>query len=102
LVQGTNGSFYGTTATGGSSGYGTIFRITIPPAFQSITKTNGQIVLTWCIMPGQAYQLQYTGSLTPTNWLNLGSLTTAATPTVTTSDTIGSNTQRFYRVMSSQ
>src|SRR5580704_8856387 len=35
LVQGNDGNFYGTTATGGASGYGTIFRIT--PAGQLTT-----------------------------------------------------------------
>jgi uncharacterized repeat protein (TIGR03803 family) len=28
LIQGTDGSFYGTTETGGADGYGTIFKIT--------------------------------------------------------------------------
>jgi uncharacterized repeat protein (TIGR03803 family) len=28
LVQGTNGNLYGTTSSGGASGYGTVFRIT--------------------------------------------------------------------------
>ena len=30
LVQGNDGNFYGTTAYGGASGYGTVFKITVP------------------------------------------------------------------------
>ena len=30
LVQGNDGNFYGTTAYGGASGYGTVFKITLP------------------------------------------------------------------------
>jgi len=49
LVQAKDGSLYGTTSYGGTnfdttrpvnSGYGAIFHIIIPPAFQTITKIN--------------------------------------------------------------
>ena len=33
LVQGSDGDFYGTTPEGGSGGEGTVFRLTLPPAF---------------------------------------------------------------------
>ncbi|HAO78956.1 MAG TPA: hypothetical protein DCQ92_08280 [Verrucomicrobia subdivision 3 bacterium] len=109
LVQGTDGSFYGTTSAGGASydpssgsqGYGTIFRITIPPAFQTITQTNGVVALTWSIMPGQKYQLQSNTDLSSTNWLNLGSSVTASNTIVSASDSM-TNSRRFYRIMLTQ
>jgi uncharacterized repeat protein (TIGR03803 family) len=97
LVQGTDGSFYGTTSLGGSLGYGTIFRITVPPVFQSITRTNGVVSITWNIMPGQKYQLQSSTNLISTIWLNLGSSATASNATVSASDSM-TNSQCFYRI----
>ena len=98
LVQGSNGDLYGETSYGGTYGYGTIFRITIPPAFQSITQTNGMFNFTWSIMPGQKYQLQSNTNLNSTNWVNLGSSTTASNAAVSASDTM-TNSQCFYRIM---
>ena len=37
LVQGPDGNFYGTTSSGGSGGYGTVFKMT----------TNG-VLIRWC------------------------------------------------------
>jgi uncharacterized repeat protein (TIGR03803 family) len=98
LVQGTDGSFYGTTSAGGAHGYGTIFRITIPPAFQSVMQTNGMFNFTWSIMPGQTYQLQSNTDLNSTNWINLGSSVTASNAIVCASDSM-TNSQCFYRIM---
>jgi uncharacterized repeat protein (TIGR03803 family) len=110
LVQGTDGSFYGTTSYGGTLwydplstsygnlGHGTIFKLTIMPVFQTIMPTNGSVALTWNIMPGQKYQLQSNTNLSSTNWLNLGSSATASTATVSASDSM-TNSQCFYRIM---
>ncbi len=38
LTQGSNGDLYGMANYGGAYGYGTLFRVTIPPAFQSATQ----------------------------------------------------------------
>lgn len=105
LVQGSDGSLYGTTAYGGigyndsaESGNGTIFRITIPPVFQTITPTNGKIVLAWSAMSNQVCQLQYNTNLASTNWINLGSAITTTNSPVSASDSIGTDAQRFYRI----
>ena len=88
LVQGKDGYLYGTTSYGGPgfdgsymSGYGTIFRIMVPPTFLSITPTNGRVALTWSAMPGQTYQLQSTTNANSTNWINFGSAATATNST---------------------
>lgn len=108
LVQAPDGSFYGTTTYGGNgfnpaspgngSGYGTIYRIIIPPAFQSITPTNGGVALTWSVMPGQTCQLQYNKDLTSTNWINLGASFTATNPVASFIDQPGADAQRYYRI----
>ncbi len=110
LVQAKDGSFYGTTSYGGPQwiasggtqepfpGFGTIFRIAIPPSLQSITQTNGIVNLTLSVMPGQTYQLEYSTNLTSLGWLSLGSPTIASSPTVSATDDIGSDPQRYYRV----
>jgi hypothetical protein len=68
------------------------------PAFQSIVRGKGTVSLTWTAMAGVAYQLQYKTNLTATNWVILGVANTATGGTLSASDTISSNSQRFYRV----
>jgi uncharacterized repeat protein (TIGR03803 family) len=101
LVQGADGSFYGTTANGGATGNGTVFRLSIlqPPVFQLVSRTNNLLTLTWSASTGQRYQLEYTTNLNQLTWSNLGGPITAANATATASDMIGPDPQRFYRVM---
>jgi uncharacterized repeat protein (TIGR03803 family) len=101
LVQGNDGNFYGTTGTGGLGypGGGTIFRLTIVPEFQSVTLTNSMVRLTWSTEAGGTYQLQYTSDLTSDNWVNLNAAITATGPTLTTTDSVVSGRQRFYRLV---
>jgi hypothetical protein len=68
------------------------------PAFQSVTHSNNTIRLTWSTVSGLVYQVQSTASMTPTSWSNLGGTLTASGSTLSASDTIGTATQRFYRV----
>jgi uncharacterized repeat protein (TIGR03803 family) len=77
LVQGSDGSFYGTTAYGGTNGNkGTIFKLTVPlnpPANQvsnvSVAGTN--IVLAIPSVAGETYQLQYRADLASGDWSNI-------------------------------
>jgi len=49
---------------------------------------------------GQRYQLQYKSDWNATNWIDLGSIITATNgDAVITSDPVGSDSQRFYRVV---
>ena len=105
LVEGTDDNLYGTTQNGGPMDYGVIFRLTVPslvptPAFGAPTLLpNGTIVLAWSTVAGQTYQLQSVTNLASTSWVNLGSPILANSAVTTTSDVIGSNSQRFYRVV---
>ena len=78
LVQGSDGNFYGTTYQGGTNGnYGTVFRLTVPlnpPANQisGIKMMGTSLVVTIPSVAGETYQLQYSDSLTLSNWSNVG------------------------------
>jgi uncharacterized repeat protein (TIGR03803 family) len=99
LVQGSDGSFYGTTYGGGLAGAGTVFRLTIVPEFQTVTLTDSTLSLTWSTEAGGTYQLQYTSNLSSSNWTNLGSPVTATGATLSTTDSLTNGPQRFYRLV---
>lgn len=67
------------------------------PVILSINYTGGSATVIWSTVPSYTYQLQYTASLSPTNWINVGSALVAGTTTMTnTSD--APDPQRFYKV----
>jgi uncharacterized repeat protein (TIGR03803 family) len=102
LVQGSDGSFYGTTSSGGLGGAGTIFRLTIvpaAPALQAVALTNGTLSLTWSTEAGGVYQPQFSSDLSSSNWTNLGGALTAAGATLSTTDSVTNGPRRFYRVV---
>jgi len=102
LVQGTDGSFYGTTAYGGANGSGSLFRLTLappaPPVLQA-TQTGGALALSWSAAAGEQYQVQYKTDLNASGWSNLRSAVTATNVAMTVLDTIGPDLLRFYRVL---
>jgi hypothetical protein len=69
------------------------------PALEPPTPSKGMISLTWSAVPGVAYQVQYTDDLTAAAWTNLNSAVTATSGTLSTSDSVTSSPQRFYRVV---
>jgi len=72
------------------------------PNIQAPTISNGSIQLSWPSFPGLSYQIQFTPSLAPASWANLGSTITANANSTSVSESIGSDPQGFYRVMISQ
>jgi len=111
LVQASDGSFYGTTSSGGTNlndsaegiGTGEIFRLTVPgadsPKIIGTAQSGGRFSTTWLALTRRSYQLQFNTNLTQTNWSNTGGLITATNSTASASDTIGADSQRFYRVV---
>lgn len=91
---------YGVSPGSGSSFAGGIVRFSIPmaPIIQTVEKNDPGIELTWNSVAGQAYQLQYSVSLDSTNWIDLGSAMIATNGSNRVSDSMTSNTQKFYRV----
>jgi uncharacterized repeat protein (TIGR03803 family) len=76
LVQGSDGNFYGTTERGGTNSLGTIFELIFPlssPANQisAIDKAGTNILVTIPAITGETYQLQFSSSMTSTNWVNV-------------------------------
>jgi uncharacterized repeat protein (TIGR03803 family) len=99
LVQGSDRSFYGTTALGGLDNAGTVFRVTVLPEIQPGSFTNGAFNLTWNAEAGATYQAQFNGDLDSHTWTNLGGPLLATGATLGVTDTNGSGGQRFYRVL---
>jgi uncharacterized repeat protein (TIGR03803 family) len=102
LVQGGDGSFYGTTSGGGQGGAGTVFRLTVArsaPVLQALALANGTLTLTWSTEVGGVYQPQFNSDLSSSIWTNLGSALTATGTTLSTTDSVTNGLRRFYRVV---
>lgn len=69
------------------------------PAFLNIRQANGAVVFSWTAVIGLPYQVQTTASIAATNWNNLGGISTATNGTMTATDPVGPEAQRFYRVV---
>jgi hypothetical protein len=68
------------------------------PVFQMLTHAGTNFIFSWNAAPGAVYQLQYKTNLLQPAWLNLGAIT-AADVTVSSTNAIGPDPQRFYRLM---
>jgi hypothetical protein len=88
-------------APGSVTSLGAFLTVEQPPAFLTATPTNGTIAFTWSAVPGLAYQLQSTTNLASA-WTNLNSAVTAANSIMGASYVIGTNGQKFYRVIAVQ
>jgi len=72
----------------------------VPQVLSTAGQRNGRLAFAWDGVAGQRYQLQYKSDWNAGNWIDLGSIITATGDgVVLTSDDIGSNPQRFYRVV---
>ena len=65
----------------------------------SVTLTNGVVTVTWTATPGTVYTLQYKTNLKDSSWINVPGTVTISGNTASKNDAIGSNKQRFYRVV---
>jgi uncharacterized repeat protein (TIGR03803 family) len=86
-------------ALGTATNAGAVLTVRFPPSFQTVIKSNNSFVLSWTAAQGQKYQLQYKTGFNSTMWLNVGPAILASGGIVSTSDSINSNSQRFYRVV---
>jgi uncharacterized repeat protein (TIGR03803 family) len=86
-------------AMGSVTSQGALLTVIPAPAFQTIQQHNGAVTLVWTTVPGHSYQLQYATDLSRPDWTNFGAGITAAAATLASPDVVGTNTQRFYRVL---
>jgi uncharacterized repeat protein (TIGR03803 family) len=90
-------TLYGTAASGGISGNGTVFSFTLPRPLLAITRSGTNVVLTWSASPS-SYTLEFaTNLVSPTVWntnlpapVILGGLNTVTNPIATS--------PKFYRL----
>ncbi len=68
------------------------------PSFRTVAKTNNLLNFSWNSLAGIGYQLQFSTNLLKTNWVNLGAVINATNSIATTTNSIGPDPQRFYRV----
>jgi len=80
LIQGSDGSFYGTAGGGTSTnclqGCGTVFKLTIPlnpPPNQisALQVAGSNLTVSVPSVAYETYQLQFSSSMNPTNWVNV-------------------------------
>jgi uncharacterized repeat protein (TIGR03803 family) len=115
LVQGSDGNFYGTTYQGATTnfnifddlGYGTVFKLTVPlsPPPYPINQITGvhlaatNIIFNIPSIAGETYQLQFSSSMTPTNWVDIPVSVTNSIGALLTLTNFGGaiGPQGFYR-----
>ena len=69
-----------------------------PPVILSLGLTNNVAAVTWTSVANLIYQLQRSGDLNSSSWVNVLSPVTATSPTTTQTNTTGNAPQQFYRV----
>jgi hypothetical protein len=72
------------------------------PLLQTATPAGGMLALSWAAFPGLKYQVQYKTNLLQTGWVNLGNLITTSNGIGGATITIGTDLQRFYRILGPQ
>jgi uncharacterized repeat protein (TIGR03803 family) len=105
LVQGSDSNFYGTAEFGGATNFGTVFKLFFPASslvsqITAIARSGTNIIVTIPAIAGGIYQLQFSGSMTPTNWVNVaGGLVTNSSAGLLTVTNFGGATgpQGFFR-----
>jgi hypothetical protein len=70
-----------------------------PPVMQSISLSNGVAIVTWTSVSNATYRLQCTEDLGSTNWLDIWPDVHATGSSVTLTNSVGAQSQRFYRVL---
>jgi len=100
LIQDAAGNFYGTTASGGTNGFGTVFRFSLSPApiLLNVVAAGPALQLSWNATVNDTYQFFYKTNLDQADWVNLYNPVLATNAIMTLLDTNGPDQQRFYQI----
>ncbi len=106
LTVGNDGNFYGTTQYGGATnldwdpfyGYGTVFKLTLPPTLSPLSFSNNLPIITVAGLARPSVQIQTTTNFT-TAWIVLTNLVFANGNSQFVDVTATNSTKKFYRVM---
>jgi hypothetical protein len=69
------------------------------PEIESVRHAGDSLIFTWSAASNLMYQIQTKTNLTQPAWTSLGGILTATNSTMTTSESIATNGQRFYRIV---
>jgi uncharacterized repeat protein (TIGR03803 family) len=99
LVQGKDGSFYGTTFNGGQDGVGTVFRLTVALGLPRLTiiSSGTSVILTWPTNPA-GLTLQTTTNLGPSAIWSTDSPAPVVVNGQNTVTNLVSGTRQFFRL----
>ena len=70
----------------------------LPPITPVFTASNSVCTFSWSAVSNQIYQLQSTTNLIAPNWIDFGIPITATNNSVSATDAVVADGQRFYRV----
>ena len=87
-----------TSSSGSITSSVAMVNLQLPPITPSFAASNGVYTFTWSAVSNFIYQLQSATNLAAPDWINLGSPITATNSSVSATDAIGPDEQRFYRV----
>jgi uncharacterized repeat protein (TIGR03803 family) len=106
LILGNDGNFYGTTTQGGRHGYGTVFRLSLPPVVQptlTLQFWSGYPLLSIYGTLGDTYTIEYTADLVVPNWTPILIVPNLSINPFQMIDPAGvGQPMRFYRAVQSQ
>jgi uncharacterized repeat protein (TIGR03803 family) len=98
LVQGSDGSLYGTTSHGGDLGFGAIFALRPKPALLPPMVTRDGVIVRFTSMPGSTQRLQRAGTLGG-NWLTLTNVVVPTNGVTEFTDPAPPQPSGFYRTV---
>jgi hypothetical protein len=77
-----------------------VLRVVVLPLLTAGINVTGDLVSINCnTVSGRTYRVEYKTDLTDTNWTQASTNKVADSNTITFQDSVGPNTQRFYRVL---
>ena len=102
LARDTDGSFYGTTFSGGVYGSGNIYQLSFastPAAeIRIIVRSGASVTLTASGLAGRTYPWLGTTNLSHPVWLPVGNAVTTSNTIFTATDNLPASNQKFYQL----